>query len=190
MKQKITSFLLSSACLFGAASLALFAPSVALADEDPLSAFILNNIGPPQATENNTQANSNATTLNSGDVLLSALGLIGVRYTFGGNTPDSGFDCSGFVRYVFQQSMGIALPRSAAEISRVGDQISETDLQPGDLVFYNTMSRAFSHVGIYMGNGKFIHSPRTGKSVQVVSMRDSYWEKRFNGARRITTQKP
>ena len=127
--------------------------------------------------------------LNSDELLTGALSLIGIKYRFGGNTPDTGFDCSGFVRYVFSQSLGIALPRSAAEISNIGKNVSRDELQPGDLVFFNTMKRAFSHVGIYMGNGKFIHSPRTGQSVQVVDMRDSYWKTRFNGARRIASIK-
>ncbi len=124
----------------------------------------------------------------AGDVVVGALNMIGVRYRWGGNTPDSGLDCSGFVRYVFQDTLGLALPRRAEEMSRVGEKVRMSDLKPGDLVFFNTMRRTFSHVGIYIGDNKFVHSPSTGSTVRVDDMDDGYWEKRFTGARRIETQ--
>ena len=121
----------------------------------------------------------------AGDLVMNALGLIGVRYRFGGNTPESGLDCSGFVRYVFNDTFGFMLPRRSVEISRVGTTVASEDLRPGDLVFFNTMRHTFSHVGIYIGDNKFIHAPRSGARVRVEDMRQSYWVKRFNGARRV-----
>ncbi|MDQ7980474.1 C40 family peptidase [Paraburkholderia sp. SARCC-3016] len=123
----------------------------------------------------------------AGDVVVGALNLIGVRYRWGGSSPDSGLDCSGFVRYVFQDTLGLALPRRAEEMSRVGEKVRVTDLKPGDLVFFNTMRRTFSHVGIYIGDNKFVHSPSTGSTIRVDDMDDAYWEKRFTGARRVET---
>ncbi|MBN3753413.1 C40 family peptidase [Paraburkholderia sp. Tr-20389] len=126
----------------------------------------------------------------AGDVVVGALNMIGVRYRWGGDTPDSGLDCSGFVRYVFQDTLGMALPRRAEEMSRVGEKVRVSDLKPGDLVFFNTMRRTFSHVGIYIGDNKFVHSPSTGSTIRVDDMDDGYWEKRFTGARRIETTVP
>ena len=119
------------------------------------------------------------------DVILQGLKLVGVRYRFGGNDEDSGLDCSGFVRLVFKDSLGAQLPRTAAEMSQVGERIDTSQLKPGDLVFFNTMRRTFSHVGIYLGDSHFLHAPRSGAEVRVESMEDSYWIKRYNGARRI-----
>ncbi len=119
------------------------------------------------------------------DLLGQAMGLLGVPYRRGGTSENSGFDCSGFVRHVYEQSFGKLLPHRAAEQAKVTETIEPTELKPGDLVFFNTMKRAFSHVGIYVGDGKFIHSPRSGKSVQVDDMRSAYWKNRFNGARRV-----
>lgn len=121
----------------------------------------------------------------AGDLVMNALGLIGVRYRFGGNSPESGLDCSGFVRYVFNDTFGFMLPRRSVEMSQVGTTVATSDLRPGDLVFFNTMRRAFSHVGIYMGDGKFIHAPRTGARVRIEDMTISYWQRRFDGARRV-----
>ncbi len=120
------------------------------------------------------------------EVAMSALGLIGIRYRMGGNTAESGLDCSGLVRLVFQEAWGETLPRTSEEISRVGEKVDSHDMQPGDLVFYNTLRRGFSHVGIYLGDNKFIHSPSAGGQVRVESMDLSYWKSRFNGARRIS----
>ncbi len=119
------------------------------------------------------------------DMAVYALSLTGTRYKYGGTSPDSGFDCSGFVGHVFKHSLGKSLPRSSAEMSRVGVKQDDEMLRPGDLVFYNTLKKKYSHVGIYLGDGKFIHSPSKGKSVSIVNMNDSYYRKRYNGARRI-----
>lgn len=121
----------------------------------------------------------------AGDLVMNALGLIGVRYRFGGNSPESGLDCSGFVRYVFNDTFGFMLPRRAAEMSQLGTTVATTDLKPGDLVFFNTMRHTFSHVGIYIGDNKFVHAPSTGSKIRVDDMRSSYWVTRYNGARRL-----
>jgi len=119
------------------------------------------------------------------EVLVNALSLTGVRYQYGGKSPESGFDCSGFVRYVYQQAGNLTLPHGARAISQLGKTIPKSELQPGDLVFFNTLRSTFSHVGIYLGNNRFIHSPSSGGGVRVEDMQSSYWEKRFNGAQRI-----
>jgi len=121
------------------------------------------------------------------ELVLDSMNFLGVPYRRGGNSEQVGLDCSGFTRLVFEQSLGRLLPRRAAEQANDPSliRILPDDLKPGDLVFFNTMKRAFSHVGIYVGDGKFIHAPRTGKAVQVEDMRQSYWTKRFDGARRV-----
>jgi cell wall-associated NlpC family hydrolase len=132
-------------------------------------------------------ASSVSTTVVGGTESLidNAMQLIGVRYRWGGNTPQSGLDCSGFVRYVFNDTFGFLLPRKSAQMSKVGLEIGKEELRPGDLVFFNTMRHAFSHVGIYVGDNKFIHAPSRGKSIRVDDMTKVYWEKRYNGARRV-----
>lgn len=119
------------------------------------------------------------------DMLTQAMGLLGVPYRRGGTSEETGFDCSGFVRHLYEKSFGQLLPRRADEQAKATETIDRSELKPGDLVFFNTMRRAFSHVGIYMGDGKFIHAPRTGKAIRVDDMRSAYWQKRFNGARRV-----
>jgi len=121
----------------------------------------------------------------AGDLIKNAMGSLGVPYRLGGTSADTGFDCSGFVRAMFQQTVGLVLPRTAADQAATTARIEKADLKPGDLVFFNTMRRSYSHVGIYMGEGKFIHSPRTGSHVRVENMNISYWQSRFDGARRV-----
>jgi cell wall-associated NlpC family hydrolase len=118
-------------------------------------------------------------------LISDALGLVGIRYRRGGIDAETGFDCSGFVGYLFRERLGLDLPRTSRDISRAGEPVEKTELEPGDLVFFNTMRRAFSHVGIYLGNNQFVHSPRSGYAVRVEDMRDRYWAKRYNGARRV-----
>lgn len=119
------------------------------------------------------------------DLVVTAIGFLGVPYKRGGNTVETGFDCSGFVRAMYNQTVGHLLPRRAEEQAAATQKIDRSELKPGDLVFFNTMRRAFSHVGIYVGEGKFIHAPRTGAEVRVEDMNGSYWQHRFNGARRV-----
>jgi len=111
--------------------------------------------------------------------------LLGIRYRRGGTSPENGFDCSGFVGHVFREGIGLILPRSAAEISKTGENVNKEELKPGDLVFFNTMRKTFSHVGIYLGNNQFIHAPRVGGQIRIEDMREAYWAKRYNGARRV-----
>lgn len=119
------------------------------------------------------------------DLVLNAMGFLGVPYRRGGNSVDTGFDCSGFVRAMYEQTIGLVLPRRANEQAAATQPIDRRDLQPGDLVFFNTMREAFSHVGIYVGEGKFIHSPKPGAQVRVENMGLAYWAHRFDGARRV-----
>jgi cell wall-associated NlpC family hydrolase len=111
--------------------------------------------------------------------------MIGIRYKYGGTAPESGLDCSGLVNYVFKDVLGIDLPRTSHEISLHGEQVNTQELQAGDLVFYNTLRRSFSHVGIYLGDNRFVHAPSGGGEVRIENMEENYWKKRFNGARRI-----
>lgn len=119
------------------------------------------------------------------EVGLFALSLVGIDYRYGGDTPERGLDCSGLIRYVFQEVTGVTLPRTAKELSRIGRNVRSGDLEPGDLVFFNTRRFAFSHVGIYLGNDRFIHAPSRGGEVGVASLASEYWQKRYNGARRL-----
>jgi cell wall-associated NlpC family hydrolase len=124
------------------------------------------------------------------DVAIYALGLIGVDYRYGGETPESGVDCSGLVRYVFQQVTGVTLPRTSKELSRLGNKVASADLVPGDLVFFNTRRLPFSHVGIYLGDNRFIHAPSTGSEVEISQLSETYWQKHFSGARRLVGVMP
>jgi cell wall-associated NlpC family hydrolase len=121
------------------------------------------------------------------DMVITAMNFLGVPYKRGGNNQEDGFDCSGFTRHIFEMSLGLVLPRRADDQASAPGllQIARDDLKPGDLVFFNTLKRTFSHVGIYIGEGKFIHSPRTGGAVRVEDMRFAYWNTRFTGARRV-----
>jgi cell wall-associated NlpC family hydrolase len=119
------------------------------------------------------------------DLVMYAVSLADTPYRYGGNSSNSGFDCSGFVGHVYRHSLGISMPRSSREISRVGKPVSQSELSPGDLVFYNTQHASFSHVGIYIGDGKFVHSPRSGESVRTEQMQMRYWLARYDGARRV-----
>ncbi len=120
------------------------------------------------------------------EMVISAMKFLGVPYKRGGTSAETGFDCSGFTRHVFENSLGLLLPRRADEQARAPGLVAvkRDDLKPGDLVFFNTLRQTFSHVGIYVGEGKFIHSPRAGAEVRIEDMRFAYWAKRFTGARR------
>jgi cell wall-associated NlpC family hydrolase len=124
------------------------------------------------------------------DLAIYALGLIGVDYRYGGSSPEHGLDCSGLVRYVFQEVVGVTLPRTAREMARLGGRVAPGDLQAGDLVFFNTRSSPFSHVGIYLGDDRFIHAPHRGGEVEIVTMSQRYWQQRYDGARRLVAFVP
>ena len=119
------------------------------------------------------------------DLAIYALGLIGVDYRYGGTNPEHGLDCSGLVRYVFQEVVGVTLPRTAREMARLGGRVAPGDLKAGDLVLFNTRSSPFSHVGIYLGDDRFIHAPHRGGEVEIVTMSQRYWQQRYDGARRL-----
>jgi len=152
-------------------------PAVA---QDDLQQFIVD-----QGLVTQLQQMGHTVTDRASDLVVNAMGFLGVPYRRGGNSAETGFDCSGFVRAMYQTTIGLVLPRRANEQAAATEKIDKQDLQPGDLVFFNTMKRAFSHVGIYIGEGKFIHSPKPGAQVRVESMAQRYWQRRFDGARRV-----
>ncbi|HLX53872.1 MAG TPA: C40 family peptidase, partial [Aquella sp.] len=122
-----------------------------------------------------------------GNMLLQSISLIGIPYRWGGNTPETGMDCSGFIRYLYKTSLGINLPRTASEMSKVGKRISLDDIEPGDLLFFNTRRGANTHVGMFLGNNRMIVAPRTGQDIQITVL-DSYWRNHCNGAKRIVQE--
>jgi hypothetical protein len=149
---------------------------IALAEPEPLVVVgKLPDPPPPPPAENP-----------GSDIVMRALGLTGVRYRYGGNTPTTGFDCSGFVRWVFRDVDGIELPRSSGAMARIERPAVEPDeLAPGDLVFFRIRGQRVSHVGIYVGEGRFVHAPSRGGKVRVDEMDDAYWKRRYAGARRV-----
>jgi cell wall-associated NlpC family hydrolase len=178
--------------------LAIAAPSAALADEDvavaltpattlaePLPETLPTS---PEAAVQPRPGLIERTRESVEQTLNGALDLIGIRYRRGGSTPERGFDCSGFVSHVFREGLGLYLPRSAREMSKTGEPVAKDELQPGDLVFFNTMRRTFSHVGIYLGDNLFVHAPRTGGRIRIEDLGAHYWTKRFTGARRVVEQ--
>ena len=120
------------------------------------------------------------------EIVITALNFMGQPYRYGGTNAEQGFDCSGFTRHVYDLSLGVVLPRSADDQANATALINveRGDLRPGDLVFFNTLQRTYSHVGIYVGEGRFIHAPRTGSQVRLEEMRFAYWSQRYTGARR------
>ncbi len=119
------------------------------------------------------------------ELAIYAMSLADTPYRYGGTSAEQGFDCSGFVRYVFQKSLGWMLPRTSLEMSRIGSPVTTDHLRPGDLVFFDTEKQPYSHVGIYLGDDRFVHAPSSGKAVEVVIMRERYWKIRYDGARRL-----
>jgi cell wall-associated NlpC family hydrolase len=118
-------------------------------------------------------------------VALQALAYLGTPYRMGGLSPQSGFDCSGLVAYAYREGAGLVVPRNTVDLSHLGEPVERSALRPGDLVFYNTQRREYSHVGIYLGEDRFIHAPASGGEVRVESLRAGYWVRRYNGARRV-----
>ena len=121
----------------------------------------------------------------SPDALFSALAALGIDYHYGGHSPATGFDCSGLVAHVFHNAYGINIPAQTGAQSRLGKPIDLRQIETGDLVFYNTQGQPNTHVGIYIGDNRFINAPRTGAAVRIENMRSTYWKTRFNGARRV-----
>lgn len=151
------------------------------ATSDPLGAYLaVNEFGRNYSTTQDYDQPAGPRALAS-----TALEHLGVKYKFGGDAPNTGFDCSGLVIYAAEKSLGLKLPRRSAEIAQQGIAIKKSELKKGDLVFFNTLGHRFSHVGIYLGNQQFVHAPRAGSVVRIESMNVGYWQKRYNGARRL-----
>lgn len=143
---------------------------------------------PPPSASRAQESAPESTEQRLSALVVAAMGALGVPYRRGGNGYDSGFDCSGFVRALYEQNFGLLLPRRAAEQATATHNIGREELKPGDLVFFNTLGRTFSHVGIYVGDHRFIHSPKSGAVVRIEDMRVNYWNRRFTGARRVVGQ--
>jgi len=171
--------LLASAALSAAAALAVAEPGESA--DDPVTALLVERGLLPPAGQRLVQSVRDK----ASDLVLSAMNFLGVPYRRGGESAD-GFDCSGFTRHIFELSVGLVLPRRVDEqaVAPGLAKVPRDELKPGDLVFFNTLRRTFSHVGIYVGEGKFIHAPRSGAEVRIEDMRKAYWSKRFTGARR------
>lgn len=122
--------------------------------------------------------------IDANDIVVRALAQLDVPYRHGGRTP-AGFDCSGLVGYVVSESAGVVLPRRSEDLARIGDPVNRDELATGDLVFFNTLGRRYSHVGIYLGDGRFVHAPARNGRVRVERLAERYWTARYNGARRI-----
>lgn len=173
----------SHGLMCAALGLGLIVPAAA-SPADPLADFLQQNgwlrVEPPASAPNRAERPAHSR------LVVHALGFVGVPYRLGGGSYDEGFDCSGFVQASFQESLGIRLPRRVVEQAHATTPIEPSALVPGDLVFFNTLGSRYSHVGIYVGEGRFLHSPRTGASIRMESMHSSYWFPRFTGARRVT----
>ncbi|OWT57394.1 C40 family peptidase [Candidimonas nitroreducens] len=137
------------------------------------------------ATSSHSSPQSVATPGASKAFASTALNFLGIRYRYGGDTPNTGFDCSGLVGYAAEKSLGLKLPRSAAGLAREGEFVPRDELRKGDLVFFNTLGRRYSHVGIYLGNHKFVHAPHRGSVVRIEDMNGTYWKKHYTGGRRL-----
>ncbi|HEY0664968.1 MAG TPA: C40 family peptidase [Gallionella sp.] len=136
----------------------------------------------------NIRSNEAGSQVSARKVTSYAESLVGTPYKYGGNSPDIGFDCSGYVGHVFERTAGLSLPHNARQISQHGNPVSPSQLRPGDLVFYDTNRHSYSHVGIYLGNDRFIHAPSSGGRVRIEDMNLAYWKKHYNGARRLTSR--
>ena len=127
------------------------------------------------------------TSVGTEDISIAAVGLVGVPYRYGGNNPNGGFDCSGLIAYVYNKSANIKLPRTIQEMSSRGQSVDNGPPAPGDLVFFNTTGAKYSHAGIYVGQGRFVHAPSAGGTVRLDYITTPYWAARFTGARRLTS---
>ncbi|WP_306604798.1 NlpC/P60 family protein [Azonexus sp.] len=139
---------------------------------------------PPLAERTITQA-PRAVSGQAAEVVMYAMSLIDIGYRFGGKNPEAGLDCSGMVSYIFDQAAGLKVQGSAADIARRGRPVERHELRPGDLVFFNTMNRSFSHVGLYIGEGRFVHAPSTNGRVRIEQMTNRYFAQRFEAARTL-----
>lgn len=157
--------------------------------EQILKQFSENGQYTPKAQH--ASARSHAGSGNADELIGSAMGLLGVAYRYGGTSVSTGFDCSGFMQHIFKRAMGMNLPRTAAEQAQLGSAVSRSDLQPGDMVFFRTLGGSrISHVGLYIGNNRFIHAPRTGKNIEITNLDHKYWGSKYAFARRVKKHDP
>lgn len=186
-------------CRCGLAALIIGLPAAASAapeglDNDALERLIRERTGSQQSGGGTEQparspapVQSRTPSDEAGDLIMNAMSLIGVSYRFGGNSPTQGLDCSGFMQYIFRRSMGITLPRTSAEMATVGQHVERANLKPGDMVFFRTSGGGrISHVGMYIGNDRFIHAPRTGRNIEITSLSSRYWNSKYATARRVS----
>jgi cell wall-associated NlpC family hydrolase len=174
MSYKLLSLISFSSVLTGCGGI-LVQPPAPIATEYP---------APEAQAPRSAERSSHAPASNS-ELIFQVLTSLGIDYRNGGRSPKSGFDCSGLVAHVYQTAFGIRLPHNTLAQSNAGIPLERRELAPGDLVFYNTLNRPYSHVGIYLGDGRFVHAPKSGAQVRVESMQTRYWAERYNGARRI-----
>lgn len=174
MQTKLVSIAFASLSLGGCALGGAIAPQTAYVAADPAREQTLPVVRAPERIAD--------------ELALLALGQLGVPYANGGNDPIEGFDCSGLVGYVYGEAAGLRLPRTTEALARTGTPVAMSDLNPGDLVFYDTLGRTDSHVGIYLGDHRFVHAPSSGGVVRVDDMRQRYWVERYSGARHIVTR--
>lgn len=154
------------------------------ASTDPKNVFVPSRSDTPAAQPSGSSDSAD-------ELIKSAMGLLGVAYRYGGNSARTGFDCSGFMQHIFRRTMGMNLPRTSAEQARLGTHVNRSDLQPGDMVFFRTAGRGrISHVGLYIGNNRFIHAPRTGKRIEITSLSNKYWNAKYAFGRRVKKNDP
>ena len=139
----------------------------------------------PASSQSSSKRTAALSRREADELIGNAMGLLGVSYRFGGTSASSGFDCSGFMQHIFRKTMQINLPRTSAEQAKMGVAVSRSELQPGDMVFFSTSRGRISHVGLYIGNNRFIHAPRTGKSIEITSLGNKYWNSKYVTARRV-----
>ncbi len=139
----------------------------------------------PKSSSSKVSQFKQDTSVGTEDISIAAVGLVDVPYRFGGNTPKGGFDCSGLIVYVYNKAAGIKLPRTIQLMSTKGQSIEGQPPAPGDLVFFNTTGEKYSHAGIYVGQGRFVHAPSAGGTVRLDYITSPYWAAKFTEARRI-----
>lgn len=165
-------------------------PALASPDTDPVGQLLRDKgLVAVESTQALVSAAGHQVRDKATELVVASMGFLGVPYRRGGNDSETGLDCSGFTRIVFENTLGMLLPRRVDEQARDASllKVKRSELKPGDLVFFNTLKRTFSHVGIYLGDGKFIHSPKPGAEVRIESLDVRYWASRFTGARRAPT---
>jgi cell wall-associated NlpC family hydrolase len=190
--QRLTAAVALTAALFANASAfaSVLSPQVSTAcADDMIEALFAPNVadqlGLPATASTESGDAADPTAVTPRELLADfALKLRDIRYRRGGRVPSTGFDCSGFVHYVFAHALGIDLPDDSASQYRAGIKVAREDMKTGDLVFFHTRGKNVSHVGIYLGEGRFIHSPATGERVRVNRLDEQYWSHRFVGAKR------